>query len=1103
MSCNRQIGSAAFVGVVLSAALACAAGCGPRLPAGTAIGALPDQVDYNFHVKPILADRCYPCHGPDDNARTTELRLDTEAGAFIRLSASRRNYAFVPGSVARSEVPHRLVSGNAAYRMPPPESNLSVSPGEAALIFRWIEQGAKFKPHWSLIPPSKPELLAVGLPEWPENGIDHFVMRRLEQEGLGPSPAADRETLIRRVTFDLTGLPPTIEEINDFLADESKDAYEKVVDHLLATRAYGERMATEWLDVVRYADSHGYQDDGLRSMWPWRDWVIESFNRNQPFDEFVTWQLAGDLLPYPTIEQRLATGFNRNHLQSQEGGIIPEEYRVDYVADRTNTFGTAFLGLTMECARCHDHKFDPISQKEYYELFDFFNSVNEFGTSPYSGVASPTVILVDGDAQQQLAPLRARIDSLEQRTALENPAFDRGFARWLAGLKSGEQAIVPKGLVGHYPLDGFRQEEDDKGSKTFYFENRAQADKEGYFFGDTDKLPLVDEGRFGSALVMQGDGYLDMGGDRYYFDRNESFSISLWLKLLGRPTRLPLFAKTTGLFNGRQGYLCMMEDDGTISASLNHVFPDNSIEVKSHDAVQPGVWNHVVMTYDGSSRAAGLSLYLDGKKMRSSVTIDNLKQSIMFTINPTTGEPTTPAQAGNLRIGYIGPTAPKIDSIAVDEFQVFDRRLTAAEVAAVHGSSGEIAPDQHSSTLDSTAGGVYSLRDYYVTAVSSAYQADFEELTAVRGEENAVVSMLPEVMVMRDLDEPRPTYILDRGQYDARTERVARATPAAVLPFSEELPKNRLGLARWLLDPNNPLPARVTVNRYWQMYFGVGLVGTPDDFGSQGSLPTHPALLDWLATKFVESGWDVKALQRLIVTSSTYKQSSVADPDLLARDPENMLLARGPSYRLPAEMLRDNALAVSGLLVDDIGGPPVRPYQPEGLWRELATRNATKYEQDQGEKLYRRSMYTIWKRTAPPPSMMTFDASERNICTVRRQATSTPLQALVLLNDPQFVEAARVLAARLFDAVPEHSEARLSLGYRLLTSRYPDVAMLNLLGSHYEQELESFGEDRASALQLLSVGEHLLDDGHDPVQLAALTVVMSTIMNFDAAVTKR
>ncbi len=1084
-------------------ALALATGCGPGMSAEVDDSSLPERVDYNFHVKPILADRCYPCHGPDENARMTEFRLDSEEGASVRLGASRRRHALVPGSLRKSELAHRIASSDPDFQMPPPESNLSVTPQEVAMIFKWIQQGAEFKPHWSLIPPVKPGLPEVAAAEWPANGIDHFVLRRLESEGLLPAPRASREALIRRVTFDLTGLPPTIEEMDAFLADESGDAYERVVDRLLSSDAYGERMATEWLDVARYADSHGFQDDGLRRMWPWRDWVIESFNENQPFDEFVTWQLAGDLLPTPTIEQRLATGFNRNHLQSQEGGIIPEEYRVEYVADRTNTFGKAFLGLTLECARCHDHKFDPVSQREYYQLFDFFNSVNEFGTSPYSGVASPSVILIDEDAEQQLSRLNSRIDSLEKQTAVANTAFDTGFDDWLADFNAGRASVTPKGLIGHYPLDRLDAAEDESGERTYYLENRVQPEKRGLFVGDTDKLPLAAPGRLDSALAMQGDGYLDMGGDLYYFERNQPFSIGLWIKLTGSLAERPLFAKTTGLFNGRQGYLCVMEADGTVSASLNHVFPDNSIRIRSIKPLPVGAWAHVMMTYDGSSRASGLSLYLNGRRMESRTVVDNLKQSIMFTINPTTGEPTTPPQAGNLRIGYMGPTAPTVDSVAVDQFQVYDRSLTALEVAAVHGAGELTEAGLASWSGGSAADRMGALRSYYVTAVSSTYKRDFEKLTDVRGQENDIISMLPEVMAMKDLPEPRPTHVLDRGLYDAPGERVSRATPEAIMPFPEGLPKNRLGLARWLTSSGNPLMARVTVNRYWQMYFGNALVGTPDDFGSQGGLPTHPELLDWLAVTFVETDWDVKALQRLIVTSSAYRQSSVAGPALLERDPGNELLARGPSYRWPAEMIRDNALAIGGILVDSIGGPPVKPYQPEGLWKELATRNATSYEQGQGEDLYRRSMYTIWKRTSPPPSMITFDAPERNTCTVERQATSTPLQALVLLNDPQYVEAARVLAARLLRDESAGIAAQLTRGYRLLTSQFPDEDMLGLLTDHYESEEASFGADRESALEVAGVGEYPTEEGRDPVRLAALTVVLSTVMNFDAAVMKR
>ena len=1081
------------------------AGCGPGMPAEIADSEdkLPEQVDFNFHVKPIFSDRCFPCHGPDDNARKTDFRLDTESGAFMRLSESRRKFALAPGSLRKSEIFHRLSSDNPDYRMPPAESNLHVTPEEAAMIFKWIEQGAEYKPHWSLIPPVKPELPAIDEPSRARNGIDYFILDRLEREGLSPSAAAAKETLIRRVTFDLTGLPPALEEIDAFLADTGEDAYEKVVDRLLASPAYGERMATEWLDVARYADSHGYQDDGLRSMWPWRDWVIEAFNENLAFDDFVSWQLAGDLLPDPTIEQRLATGFNRNHLQSQEGGIVPEEYRVDYVADRTNTFGKAFLGLTMECARCHDHKFDPISQKEYYQLFDFFNSVNEYGTSPYSGVASPTVILVDDEAQEKLAPLRAQIAAYEEKTAIDNPAFDEGFNRWLADFESGLRQVTPKGLIGYYPLERFEKRVNDNGDETFHLENRADPDKPGLFVGDVDKLPFSEPGRFDSALVLQGDGQLDMGANIYYFERNEPFSVSLWFRIIGENVSGPLFTKTMGLFNGRQGYLCVLEEDGTVSASFNRVFPDNAIQIKSLDTVPAGEWNHIVMTYDGSSRARGLALYLNGERMPSVVKVDNLKQSTLFTINPTTGEPTDPVQAGNLRIGYLGPAAPRLDSVAVDEFRVYDQRLTALEVAAVNG-----AVDMLDAMLDTPAANRTdtqrtALRDYYVTAVAPEYAEDFATLTEVRGKENEIMSLLPEVMAMRDLPEPRPTYILDRGQYDAPVQRVERATPASIMSFPEDLPQNRMGLAEWLTDPGHPLFARVTVNRYWQMYFGNGLVSTPDDFGSQGALPTHPELLDWLATTFVDMDWDVKALQKLIVSSATYRQGSIAGPALLEKDPDNTLLARGPSYRMPAEMIRDHALAASGLLVDEIGGPPVKPYQPEGLWQELATRNATKYEQDQGDNLYRRSMYTIWKRTTPPPSMMNFDTSERNVCTVRRQSTSTPLQALVLLNDPQYVEASRLLAERLLREEQGGSRAQIALGYRLLTSRLPDDEEVELLAGLYEEELDTFKADRESALELLSVGEYPRDERFDPAQLAALTVVANTIMNFDEAVIKR
>ena len=1105
---NEAMRTSAPLRIAVIGALLILASCGPQKPPAVveAEEPIPEQIDFNFHVKPILSDRCFKCHGPDNNARKTDLRFDTEAGAFTRLTESARKYALVPGSLSKSELFHRLTSDDPEYVMPPPESNLALTPEEIAILLKWIEQGAKYKSHWSLIRPEHPDLPAVEEAAWPRNGIDHFILDRLEEEGLSPSDEAAKETLLRRVTFDLTGLPPTLDEIDAFLADDSPDAYETVVDRLLASDAYGERMATEWLDLARYADSHGYQDDGMRNMWPWRDWVIEAFNKNLPFDEFVIWQLAGDLLPDATHEQRLATGFNRNHLQSQEGGIVPEEYRVEYVADRTNTFGKAFLGLTVECARCHEHKFDPIDHAEYYQLFGFFNSVNEFGNIPYSGEASPTVILIDEETQQKLAPLNAQIREVEAKTAIDHAAFDEGFERWLGRVEAGQIAatVAPKGLVGHYPLDGFRDGKDEKGNDLIKLENQLKPANYGYFWGDKDKLPVAVPGPSGTALKLRGDGWLDMGKDHYYFERNESFTISLWFNVVTDSVSGPLFSKTAGLFNGRRGYVCLMREDGTLSASLNHVFPDNSIEIETLDRVPVGQWNHLAMTYDGSSRAAGIRLFLNGQPMASTIKVDNLKQSILYAIDPATSEHTNWGESGNLRIGFVGGNSPTLDSVMVDEFKIFDRRLTTLEVASVSGADDPLGEILAVSPDNRTAAQKETLRDYYVTAIDPEYRRDFDTLTGLRGEENDLMSALPEVMVMRDLPEPRPTHILDRGAYDAPTERVEPGTPASVMAFPDDLPKNRLGLAQWLVDPGNPLPARVTVNRYWQLYFGTGLVATPDDFGSQGALPTHPLLLDWLATTFAASGWDVKALQKLIVTSATYRQSSVATPALLERDPDNVLLARGPSYRMPAEMIRDQALASSGLMVRTIGGPPVKPYQPKGLWKELATRNATEYEQDHGEKLYRRSMYTIWKRTSPPPSMMNFDMPERNFCTVRRQSTSTPLQSLVLLNDPQYVEAARLLAERLLrEGRGGTIEDRLTFAFRLLTSRPPLAHELSLLTTLYEAELETFQADRQGARALLSVGEYPRDEQLDLAQTAALTVVASTLMNFDEAVMKR
>ena len=1058
--------------------------CGDRAPD---VEGLPETVDFNFHVKPILSDRCFACHGPDDAARKADLRLDTEEGAFAKLESGNR--AVVPGKPGQSAVVDRILTSDPAKLMPPVESHLTLSDYEKAVLVRWIEQGAKWKPHWSFIPPEKPAVPEVRDANWPENAIDRFILAELEAKGWTPSPEANKETLIRRVTFDLTGLPPTIEEIDAFLADTSPDAYEKIVDRLLASPAYGERMASQWLDIARYADSHGYQDDGWRTMWPYRDWVISAFNRNLSFDDFITWQLAGDLLPNPTREQLLATAFNRNHMQSQEGGIVPEEYRTEYVADRVNTFGRAFLGISTECARCHDHKYDPILQKEYFQLFAFFNSVNETGQIPYSGEPSPTVILTDSIAEAKLAALRPQIKALEAQTDIHAAAYDEGYTAWLERLQktSDGVSLQPPGLIAHLPLDQVNN---------FELVNTANRSKPAFVGGDRDRMPETVPGKFGQAQRLVGDSHIDMGGELAYFERNEPFSIGIWFRIEKDSVSGPLFTRSGGLFNGNRGYEVMLREDGTFTAGLHHVFPDNSIEVETVHPVTIGSWHQLVMTYDGSSRAEGIRLFLDGQQAQTRITVDNLHQSILHNVDGGNW-----GGGGGLRIGR--RFEETLQDVTVDEFRVYDRQLTALEVLALSGQEERARkiltmPDGERSKAQQAA-----LREHYVLRVDRSRPAVFARLTKLRGEENQILSTQPEVMIMRDRKEPRPTFLLARGAYDAPAERVSHGTPQAIKSYPEDLPRNRLGLARWLLDPKHPLTARVIVNRYWQMLFGRGIVATPGDFGNQGELPSHPELLDYLATTFVESGWDLKALQKQMVMSATYRQSSVADAKMLEADPENVWLARGPSYRMPAEMIRDNALAASGLLVRKIGGPSVYPYQPPGLWEELATRNATSYVQGHGEDLYRRSLYTIWKRTSPPPSMISFDSAERLFCSVERQRTSTPLQSLVLMNDPQYLEASRMLAERMIKESGPSIDERITLGFRLLTSRRPREKELELLRTLYEDEVAEFRENKGAALKLLSVGEYPRDEQLDPAETAALAMVASTIVNYDEAVNKR
>jgi len=1050
---------------------------------------LPEMVDFNLHIKPILSDRCFACHGPDVNKREANLRLDVETDALDLIGENKDHYAIVPGNPLKSGVYQRIVSEEADLKMPPAESNLILSETEIALITRWIEQGAKFKPHWSFIPPKKlniPKLEDKAL-SWAENEIDHFVYAQMQIKGLKPSEKASKETLIRRLSFDLTGLPPSMEEVENFLKDTSQEAYLKLVDLYLESPHYGERLASKWLDLARYADSNGYQDDGMRNMWPWRDWVINAFNDNLSYDDFILWQLAGDLLPNPTYDQILATGFNRNHPQSQEGGIIPEEYRVEYVADRTSTLGKAFLGLSTECARCHDHKYDPISQKEYFQLYAFFNNINETGQVPYVGDASPTLILKDdAEVAKKVAYINEEIREKETTIESDKKQALKSFETWLANLKSKTiPQLALKGQIGHYPLD---KPFDNK------FKNLADKAKPADMVViQKDKEILTVEGKFGKGIQLVGDSYVDLGADIAYFDRSDPFTISLWYKALEDSLNGPIFSKTGGFANGFRGYELLIREDGSLAGLMSHTWPANAIEVHTKEVVPVGEWVNLTMTYDGSSKASGFGIYMNGKPLVLNIITDHLKQSILAYGKEKRGI----GHPGNLQIGKRGTNfAETLDHSLVDEIRVFDRELTAIETEILAG-----IPDPILRNLNE--GNKAELQDYYFSVINQQYKNQVNSLHQLRKKENALISAQPEVMVMRERSEERETFILDRGVYDAPTDQVFPETPKALFDFPEELPKNRLGLAKWLLHEENPLTARVVVNQYWQMIFGKGIVATPDDFGNQGEFPSHPELLDWLAVNFMESGWNLKQLIKFMVSSATYQQSSTLQGDAREKDPTNIWLSRANASRLPAEMVRDQALASSGLLVRTTGGESVKPYQPKGLWRELTAEYANEYITDTGDNLYRRSLYTIWKRSAPPPAMIIFDASDKYVCIIKRQNTNTPLQALVLMNDPQYIEASRVLAEKMLKVGGDETSDQLKYGFRAITSRNPDPNELMILEELYQNELTEFQRAPHEADSLLQVGEYVRDDSLPKEKLAAFTLVNSTLMNYDEAIYKR
>lgn len=1036
-----------------------------------------DRVEFNRDIRPILSDNCFACHGPDEMARQSGLRLDLSEQARVKLPSGKT--ALVPRDSANSELVRRILATDPAEVMPPPESSKHLTARQIELLRRWIDQGAEYQAHWSFTPLKQPDIpsdnVASGI-SGPRGPIDSFVLQRLRQDGLQFSPDVDRGRLLRRVTFDLNGSAPTLEELDDFLKDTSPDAYERVVDRLLASPRYGERMALDWLDAARYADTHGFNNDTTRYMWRWRDWAINAFNQGLPFDRFITDQLAGDLLPDPTLDQRIATGFNRNHVINSEGGIIPEEYRVEYVADRVHTTATILLGVSLSCARCHDHKFDPFTQREYYQFFAFFNNLNEQGEAGRVGNAEPTIKAPTPDQavrQIQVAQqLKTLDDLLQQRTTRATQAI----GEWETKLREAyASSVVDPIPTWHWPLDEMSGNE---------VTERIDSTRKGHVVGKAEWVA----GKIGGALKLDGNSHLE-AGDFANFERTDKFTCGAWVNVASKDAATVISRMDDA--DTHRGFDLLLVG-GKLTAHLVHHWPDNALHVVTKAEVPVNQWKHVCATYDGSSQGEGFRLYVDGKLQDVEITNKHLSE--------------TTRTAKPLRIGRRTSGAPCKGLI--DDVRMFDRELSSDEVAAVAGTDGvrellAIPADQR--TDEQTK----SLIRTYLNRLDPEFQKLTGQRADVDRQRTELEKTIPTAMVMLEMPQPRKAFVLKRGQYDQPSDEVQPDTPASLPPFPADAPRNRLGLAQWLFTRNHPLTSRVAVNRAWNLFFGAGLVETVEDFGSQGQWPSHLELLDWLAAEFQGSGdatgWDVKHLHRLVVTSTTYRQSSKLTPELQERDPQNKLLARGPRFRLQAEMIRDYALQIAGLLGDRIGGPSVSPYQPAGLWDDVAVGadyEGTVYRQDKGEGLYRRSMYTFWKRTCPPPGLNTFDAPEREVCTARRSRTNTPLQALVLMNDPTYLEAARKLAERTMRAAGSSADQDVAYAFRLALSRSPTPQEASVLLKLYEQRLKKFQQDPTAAKALLSIGESPHDGSLPEAELAAWTSVMSVLLNLDEAITK-
>ena len=1054
----------------------------PRPKAAPPVKANASGIEYNRDIRPILAENCFACHGPDSAARKASLRLDLRDAAV-------EMKAIVPGKVTESELIRRIITDDKAELMPPPKSNKKLKPEQIALLKKWVESGAEYQLHWSFITPTRPVPPAVKDKAWVRNPIDNFVLARLEAAGLKPAPEADRRTLARRLAFDLTGLPPDPADVEAFVNDKSDVWYEKYVEKLLATEQWGEHRGRHWLDYARYGDTHGIHIDNFREIWSYRDWVIGAFNKNQPFDQFTIEQLAGDLLPNPTLDQRVATGFNRCNITTSEGGAIDDEYYALYARDRTETTSQVWMGLTTGCAVCHDHKYDPVSQKDFYALSAFFNNTTQKAMDGNVRNTPPIIPVPRASDRPRFDVIAKELDGLRKNIDGRRTAAKPEFDKWA---KTATPATVfaknPRaGLHLHAPLN------EGVGTDAHYsFDGQVRSAAFGDAFG------WAAGSRGGKAFAVQPKGTTNAptipeAGD---FDTKQAFTAGAWVKLTRNNTTGAIVSRMDPKSKFR-GWDLWVEGN-KIGTHIINAFPEDALKVVSTIAVPLNQWVHVAVSYDGSAKKEGVTIYVNARPQGAAAQNDTLKGSIK------TEQP--------LLIGQRGPTDGRLAGAHLEDVRLYDRALTAAEVDQLsrYGAAADAVAkptaQRSPAELDTAVGWWLGTFDQPTRDLET-------QIAKLQAEEAVLKSRGTIAHVMNEKPGPAEAYFLFRGDYDKKRDLLKADTPKAMPPLPASAPRNRLGLAQWLVSKEHPLTARVTVNRFWQEVFGTGLVRTSGDIGIAGEAPSHPELLDWMAVEFRDptpglccadpKPWDVKQFFRLIVTSATYRQAAVTTQEKLDKDRDTRLMSRGPRFRMDAVMIRDNALAASGLLVRKIGGPSVRPYQPDGVWEAVAmigsdTRN---YTRDTGESLYRRSMYTFWKRSAPPAAMEVLNAPPRELCTVRRDRTNTPLAALLTLNDVQFVEAARVLAEKTV-AADSTDDKRLDFLAKRIVARPFRAEELTIIKDSLKDLRAHYKAKPDEAKRLIAFGESKPDPKLDASELAAWTMLANQLLNLDEVLNK-